>query len=185
VWIIAGGSWSCLELPDQKDLRFCGLNCSSVVVSQTRPPGVRWNACEDINCSSIQFLSLISLVILLAPIHVSAVFPSLVPRVNSLPIARRSCLSYKRGASGWFRDIGQVPTRNFDCLSFTPLWSPSLVLHTVGVIVRRYDGCEMAVKENDGDRWSSDGVVLCLGMRQNEDAVEWWREWSRLRWPFL
>jgi hypothetical protein len=39
----------------------------------------------------------------------------------------------------------------------------------------------MAVKGNDGDRWSSDGVVLCLGMRQNGDAVEWWREWPRLR----
>jgi hypothetical protein len=25
-------------------------------------------------------------------------------------------------------DIGQVPVRNFNCLPFTPLWSPSLVL---------------------------------------------------------
>jgi hypothetical protein len=30
----------------------------------------------------------------------------------------------------------------------------------VGVIVRRDDGRETAVKGNDGDGWSSDGVVL-------------------------
>jgi hypothetical protein len=29
------------------------------------------------------------------------------------------------------------------------------------------------VKEDDGDWWSSDGMVLWLGMRQNKDAVEW------------
>jgi hypothetical protein len=28
------------------------------------------------------------------------------------------------------------------------------------------------VKGNDGDGWSSDGVVLWLRKRQNEDAVE-------------
>jgi hypothetical protein len=26
--------------------------------------------------------------------------------------------------------------------------------------------------------------VLWLGRRQNEDAVEWWGEWSKLRWSF-
>jgi hypothetical protein len=34
----------------------------------------------------------------------------------------------KRGASGRFWDICQVPVRNFNWLPFTPLWSPSLVL---------------------------------------------------------
>jgi hypothetical protein len=42
----------------------------------------------------------------------------------------------------------------------------------VGVVVRRDDGCEAMVKVNDGDRWSSDGVVLWLERRQNRDAVE-------------
>jgi hypothetical protein len=46
----------------------------------------------------------------------------------------------------------------------------------VGVVVRRDDGRETAVKENDSDGWSSDGVVLWLGRRQNGDTVEWWRE---------
>jgi hypothetical protein len=31
---------------------------------------------------------------------------------------------------------------------------------TVGVIVWKDDGCETAVKENDGGGWSSDGVIL-------------------------
>jgi hypothetical protein len=44
----------------------------------------------------------------------------------------------------------------------------------MGVVVRRDDGHEMTVKGNDGSGWSSDGVVLWLGRRQNEDAVEWW-----------
>jgi hypothetical protein len=43
----------------------------------------------------------------------------------------------------------------------------------MGVDVRRDDGCEMTVKENDGDEWSSDGMVIWLGMRQNRDTVEW------------
>jgi hypothetical protein len=47
----------------------------------------------------------------------------------------------------------------------------------MGVIVQRDDGCETAVKENDRGGWSSDGVVLWLKRRQNEDAVEWWGEW--------
>jgi hypothetical protein len=43
-------------------------------------------------------------------------------------------------------------------------------------IVRRDDGCGTTVKRNDDGRWSSDGVVLCLGMRQNRDVIEWWGE---------
>jgi hypothetical protein len=37
--------------------------------------------------------------------------------------------------------------------------------------VRIDDGREMAVKENDNDKWSFDDVVLWLGRRQNRDAV--------------
>jgi hypothetical protein len=29
-------------------------------------------------------------------------------------------------------------------------------------------------KGNDGGGWSSDGVVLWLGRRQNKDTIEWW-----------
>jgi hypothetical protein len=29
------------------------------------------------------------------------------------------------------------------------------------------------VKENDGGGWSSDGMVLWLGRRQNGDTIEW------------
>jgi hypothetical protein len=32
---------------------------------------------------------------------------------------------------------------------------------------------ETMLKENDGDEWSSDNVMLSLGRRQNRDAVEW------------
>jgi hypothetical protein len=46
----------------------------------------------------------------------------------------------------------------------------------VGVVVQKDDGCETVVKGNDDYGWSSDGVVLWLGMRQNEDADEWWGE---------
>jgi hypothetical protein len=42
--------------------------------------------------------------------------------------------------------------------------------------MRRDDVREIAVKENDSGGWSSDGMVLCLGKRQNEDAIEWWGE---------
>jgi hypothetical protein len=51
----------------------------------------------------------------------------------------------------------------------------------MGVVVQRDDGCGTIVKGNDDGRWSSDGVVLWLGRRQNEDAVEWWRECPMLR----
>jgi hypothetical protein len=40
--------------------------------------------------------------------------------------------------------------------------------------VWRDDGHEITVKGNDDSRWSSDDVVLWLGMMQNEDVVEWW-----------
>jgi hypothetical protein len=36
----------------------------------------------------------------------------------------------------------------------------------------RDDEYEMTVKGNDGDGWSSDGVLLWLGSGQNGDAVE-------------
>jgi hypothetical protein len=54
----------------------------------------------------------------------------------------------------------------------------SLVRHLC-VIVRKDDGRRTVVKENDGDGWSSDGVVLWLGRRQNGDTIEW-KEWARL-----
>jgi hypothetical protein len=40
------------------------------------------------------------------------------------------------------------------------------------------------VKGNDDGGWSFDSVVLWLVRRQNGDAVEWWGEWPRLRYPF-
>jgi hypothetical protein len=52
------------------------------------------------------------------------------------------------------------------------------------VIVWRDDERITVVKGNDGGGWSSDGVVLWLGRMQNGYVIEWWREWSRLRWPF-
>jgi hypothetical protein len=42
----------------------------------------------------------------------------------------------------------------------------------VGVIVWRDDGHGTVVKGNDGGGWSSNGVMLWLGRRQNGDAVE-------------
>jgi hypothetical protein len=51
----------------------------------------------------------------------------------------------------------------------------------VGVVVRRDDRHEMAVKGNDDDGWCFDGVVLWLDRRQNGDVVEWWGESPRLR----
>jgi hypothetical protein len=46
----------------------------------------------------------------------------------------------------------------------------------VGVVVERDDVCGTTVEGNDGGGWSSDGVVLWLGRRQNRDMVEWWGE---------
>jgi hypothetical protein len=43
----------------------------------------------------------------------------------------------------------------------------------MGVVVQKDDECGTAVKMNDSDRWSSDGMVLWLGKRPNEDTVEW------------
>jgi hypothetical protein len=40
----------------------------------------------------------------------------------------------------------------------------------MGVIVRRDNDHETMLKENNGDEWSSDNVMLS---RQNRDAVEW------------
>jgi hypothetical protein len=40
------------------------------------------------------------------------------------------------------------------------------------VVVQRDDGRGTVVKGNDGGGWSSDGVVLWLGRRQNRDAIE-------------
>jgi hypothetical protein len=42
--------------------------------------------------------------------------------------------------------------------------------------VQKDNGRVMAVKGNDDGRWSSDGVVLWLGRRQNGDMVKWWGE---------
>jgi hypothetical protein len=42
----------------------------------------------------------------------------------------------------------------------------------VGVIVRSDDENETIVKENNDGGWSSDSMVLYLGRRKNEDAVE-------------
>jgi hypothetical protein len=60
-------------------------------------------------------------VVLLAPFSVSGVVSSRVSKADSLSIASRSWLSYKREVSGCFGDIGQVLKENFDWLSFTPL----------------------------------------------------------------
>jgi hypothetical protein len=50
--------------------------------------------------------------------------------------------------------------------------------------VRRDDGRETVMKGNDNGGWSSDGMVLWLGRRQNRDTIEWWREWPRLKLSF-
>jgi hypothetical protein len=52
-------------------------------------------------------------------------------------------------------------------------------------VVRSDDGREIVVKENDGGRWSSDGVVLWLGRKQNGDAVGWWRRIAKVEMIFL
>jgi hypothetical protein len=67
VWMVAGWSRYSSWVAGPKDSRVRSLNRSPVVVSRTCPPGVWWNACEDINCSSIWFLLSISLVVLPAP----------------------------------------------------------------------------------------------------------------------
>jgi hypothetical protein len=50
--------------------------------------------------------------------------------------------------------------------------------------MRRDNRCRTTVKENNGGGWTSDGVFLWLGRRQNENVVEWWREWPIFRWFF-
>jgi hypothetical protein len=42
----------------------------------------------------------------------------------------------------------------------------------MGVVVRRDNEHETMVKGNDDGGWSSNGVVLWIGRRQNGDAVE-------------
>jgi hypothetical protein len=81
-------------------MRICGSNRSLMVIFWTGPPAVRWNTCEDINCSLSWFLSLISRVVLLVPFRVSAAVPDSVPRADSCAIAVRSWPSSTRGASG-------------------------------------------------------------------------------------
>jgi hypothetical protein len=55
---------------------------------------------------------------------------------------------------------------------------------TMDVVVQRDDERGTTVKGNGNGGWSSDGVVLWLGRRQNGDAIEWWGEWLKLRWQF-
>jgi hypothetical protein len=43
----------------------------------------------------------------------------------------------------------------------------------MNAIVQRGNGCGTPVKENNGDRWCFDDVVLWIGRRQNGDAIEW------------
>jgi hypothetical protein len=81
-------------------------------------------------------------VFLLASIHVSAAVPNLVPRADSFSMAMRSWPSWKREASGQFRDIDRVLLRNFDYLSFTPLWSSSPVLHGSPINKLFHDICK-------------------------------------------
>jgi hypothetical protein len=59
-WIVAGRCCYSSWVTGWKDSRIRGLNCSPAVISRMRPPVVRWNNCEDINYSSIRFLSSIS-----------------------------------------------------------------------------------------------------------------------------
>jgi hypothetical protein len=70
-----------------KSSRFYSLNCSLTVTSRTRPSGIRWNACEDISCSSARFLSSISHVVLLALFCVSAAVSNPVLKADSFAIA--------------------------------------------------------------------------------------------------
>jgi hypothetical protein len=73
-----------------KDSMFHDSNHSSTVIFQIRPASIRWNTCEDINCSLSWFLLSMSLVVLLALFRVSAAVPYLISRVNSFVIAVRS-----------------------------------------------------------------------------------------------
>jgi hypothetical protein len=96
-----------------KDSRLSSSNHFFAVISQTRPPGIRWNDCEDINYFSIWFLSSISHVVLPTLIYVSAAVTNSVPRANSFAITMQSWPSYKRGTSDQFWDVGWVLSRNF------------------------------------------------------------------------
>jgi hypothetical protein len=50
--------------------------------------------------------------------------------------------------------------------------------------VQKDDERGTAVKWNDDVGWSSDDVVLWLLRKQNGNMVEWWGEWSSLKWTF-
>jgi hypothetical protein len=55
----------------------------------------------------------------------------------------------------------------------------------MGVVVWRDDGCETAVKGNDGSGWSSDGIVLWLARRQNGDTIECWGRVDKVKMIFF
>jgi hypothetical protein len=76
-----------------KDSRFPSPNCTPAVISRTRTLVVRWNTCEDINCSSTRFLSSISHVVLLTSICVYTAVSNPVPRTDSFSIVVWSWLS--------------------------------------------------------------------------------------------
>jgi hypothetical protein len=90
VWIVAEGNRYNSWAVGSKSLRFPSPNRSPVVISWTRPPGVRWNACEDINRFLIWFLSSFSLRVLPASIRVFVAVPILVSKADSLFIPSRS-----------------------------------------------------------------------------------------------
>jgi hypothetical protein len=87
--ICVGWSWYDSWVAGSKDSSIPGSNCSFMVIFQTRPPDIQWNACKDINQFSIWFLSTISHEVLLTSTCISVVVPNLVPRADSLSIARR------------------------------------------------------------------------------------------------
>jgi hypothetical protein len=131
--------------------RIRGLNRSPAVVSRTRPPGVRWNSWEEINCFS-DFTS--QILPWLRPCPFCLILPvgfyqdwklvrfclsglfDFTKAENSSDFTRAE--NWAEGVSDFeVWDIGQVTVSNFDWLSFTPLWSPSPVLHYSFIILSR------------------------------------------------
>jgi hypothetical protein len=76
VGIVTGKNWYCFWVTGSKDSRIYDSNCSPTLISWTRPSGVRWNDCEDINRFSIWFSSSVSLGSLPVPSCVSVVVPN-------------------------------------------------------------------------------------------------------------
>jgi hypothetical protein len=113
VKFLAGDSRYSSWVTGPKDSRLSSSNHFFTVISQTRPPGIQWNDCEDINYFSIWFLSSISYMVLPTLIYVSAAVTNSVPRANSFAITMQSWPSYKRGTSDQFWDVGWVLSRNF------------------------------------------------------------------------